>query len=297
MKKVWDFLNKHPYIVLLTPFLVLSMAFLFIPIINSFYISFFDFSFLNPSNRTFVLFDNFKNLFGDEVFITSLKNTATVVLVFVPAQLFLALFVAMLVSAKIRAKGFFRVLIYLPYIVSPIAVGAIVTQLFKADTPLVTFLTNFGFENVTWNATRPYAFWLIVLLVIWTQIGFFMVIYHSALKEIPEDLYEAAEVDGATSVQKFRFITFPMLKHTRFLVMLMSTIVAFQLFELPYLISTIGGTSPGTPGNSTMTIVMYVYTNAFRYNNMGIAAAAGVVLFTLIFTLSYVQNKLQGKGE
>lgn len=297
MKKIWDYMNKYPYIVMLAPFFVLSVAFMFIPIINSFYISFFEFSFLNPSNRTFVMIDNFKNLFNDEVFITSLKNTALVVLVFVPAQLFLALLVAVLINAKIRAKGVFRVLIFLPYIVSPIAVGAIVTQLFKADTPLVTFLTNFGFDNVTWNATSPYAFWLIVLLVIWTQIGFFMVIYNSALKEISEDLYEAAKLDGASSLQEFRFITFPMLKHTRFLVMIMSMIVAFQLFELPYLISTIGGTSPGTPGNSTMTIVMYIYTNAFRYNNMGIAAAAGVVLFALIFILSYVQNRLQGKGD
>ncbi len=293
MKKVLSLANRKPQWVLLAPFLILSATFMLIPILNAFYISFFDFSFLNPTNRTFVFLDNFRNVLADTVFRRSIRNTIFIVFVFVPAQLYLSLLVAMFINTRIKFKNVFRTIVYLPYVVSPIAIGAIVAQLFRRNTPLVELLTTFGLDNVTWHATRPYAFWLVVLIVIWTQIGFFMVIYNGALKEIPEDLYEAAEIDGAGPVKKFLFITYPLLRHTRFLIVFMSLIVAFQLFELPYLISTIGGTSAGSPSNSTMTIVMYIYSRAFRYNEMGLATAASVILFFIIFLLSLIQNRLE----
>lgn len=272
--------------------MILSIIFTLIPIINSFYISFFDFSFLNPSKRSFVLLDNFKAVLTDDVFLTALKNTLLFVVVFVLAEMFLSLIVAVLLNAKIKYSNLYKTLIYLPYVVTPIAIGGIISQLFKKNSSLVLFLAKFGFENVTWNSTAPYAFWLVLLIVIWTQLGFFMVIYISAIKEIPEELYEAAEIDGANSFKKFRYITYPLLKNTRTLILFMCLLVSFQLFDLPYLISTIGGTSPGTPNNTTMTLVMYIYANAFRYNNMGLATAASVILFIIIFILSFVQNKL-----
>lgn len=296
VKNIFKYLDKHIYAVLLTPFMILSIVFTLIPIINSFYISFFDFSFLNPSNRTFVFLDNFKELFKDKVFIKALKNTVYVVVVFVGIEMFLSMVVAVFLNSKIKYSNLFKTFIYLPYVVTPIAIGGIVSQLFKKDSALVLFLTKFGFHNVTWNATVPYAFWLVVMVVIWTQLGFFMVIYLSALKEIPDEFYEAADIDGANAIQKFWRITYPMLKNTRILIVFMSLLVSFQLFDLPYLISTIGGTSPGTPANTTMTIVMYIYSRAFRYNQMGLATAGSTVLFAIIFMLSIIQNKIGERG-
>lgn len=297
MKKFLSIIDKHFYTVLLAPFMILSIVFTLIPIINSFYISFFDFSFLNPSDKEFVFLNNFKALFQDKVFINALKNTFLITIIVVPVEMFLSMIVAVFLNSKIKYSNLYKTIIYLPYIVSPIAIGAIISQLFTKNSKLVLFLSKFGFENVTWNATSPYAFWLVVLVIIWTQLGFFMVIYLSALKEIPSEMYEAAEIDGANEKQKFWKITYPLLKNTRFLIVFMCLLVSFQLFEIPYLISTIGGTSPGSPNNSTMTLVMYIYSRAFRYNEMGLASAASTVLFIIIFGFSLVQNKLGERGE
>lgn len=297
MDRFKGLLDRKVYVFLLLPFLLVSVTFMFIPILNSFFISFFDFHFAAPDMREWVFIDNFRNVVADGVFRRSILNTALIAFIFIPFQLYISLIVAILLNADIRFKNFFKTIIYLPYVVSPIAIGAIVAQLFQRNAPLVEFLTNFGLENVTWSTARPYAFALVVIVVIWTQLGFFMVLYNGALKEIPDDLYEAAELDGANSVDKFRFITYPMLKHTRFLIVFMSLIVAFQLFELPYLISTIGGTSPGFPNNTTMTIVMYIYAQGFRYNNMGLASAATLILFLLIFVLSFIHHRFSERSR
>lgn len=296
MKKIITYLDKHIYAVLLAPFMIMSIIFTLIPMINSFYISFFDFSFLNPSNKEFVFLDNFNKLFHDKVFITALKNSIFIVIIFVPTEMFISLIVAVFLNSKIKFSNLFKIIIYLPYVVSPIAIGAILSQLFTKNSNLVVFLSKLGFDNVTWNATTPYAFWLVVLIVIWTQLGFFTVLYMSALKEIPDEMYEAAEIDGGNVFQKFQKITYPLLKNTRVLIVFMCLLVSFQLFDLPYLISTIGGTSPGTPNNTTMTLVMYIYSRAFRYNEMGLATAGSTILFIIIFLLSIVQNRQGERG-
>ena len=149
---------------------------------------------------------------------------------------------------------------------------------------IVTMLLHelVGTPLVTWYARPPYAFILVVFVLIWTQVGFFTVLYLAGLQNIGKDVYEAAAVDGAGARQRFRYVTVPLLRPTSFLVVVIGIIVTLQVFEQPFVLSTTGGALPGSPGDSTLTMVMYLYTEAFRYFDMGIAAAAALVIFVVI---------------
>ncbi|KGP74476.1 carbohydrate ABC transporter permease [Pontibacillus yanchengensis] len=273
----------------MAPFLLIAGIFIFYPILYSLQISFQNFSYLNPSAAEWVGLENYRKLLQDTTFLTAIWNTVKLLIIVLPIQTIISLVLANILNSKIKGKSFFRIVFYLPYITSPIAVGAVMVYLFNQDGLVTRFFTLFGLENVAWYTDGDYAFYLIVLIIIWTQIGFYTVIYLSGLQSIPEDLYEAARIDGASRLQQFLHITVPLLKPTTFLVLFMGGLATLQIFEQPYVVSTTGGALPGSPGDSTLTMVMYLYTQAFKYFEMGYASAAAFIIFVMIFSLTVLQ--------
>jgi len=276
--------------ILLAPFLAIAGMFILYPILYSFTISFREFSFLDPAGARWIGLSNYTDLLRDERFLTAMKNTVMLVLIAVPCQTVIALLLAnVLNSPRLRFKGFFRTLYFLPYVTSPIAVGAVMVNLFRRDGPVTSILSTFGFPNVSWHSSGDYAFWLVVFIIVWTQIGFYTVIYLGGLQSISRDIYEAAAIDGANKFQILLRITVPLLKPTSFLVLVMGILATLQIFEQPFVVSTTGGALPGSPGDSTLTMVMYLYTLAFRYFEMGYASAAAFIIFAIIFTMTLIQ--------
>jgi multiple sugar transport system permease protein len=289
-----EFRENLTGLLLFGPFLLLASTFILYPILYSFFISFKEFSFLNPAAAKWVGLRNYFALFQDSRFLTALWNTVKLVLLVVPAQTIIALLLANVLNSKLKARTFFRTVFYLPYVTSPVAVGAVMIHLFKKNGIATEFFALFGLENVAWFTSGSYAFPLITMVIVWTQIGFYTVIYLGGLQSISPQLYEAASLDGASKFKQFIHITLPLLKPTTFLVLVMGVLATLQIFEQPYVISTSGGALPGSPGDTTLTLVMYLYTQAFRYYEMGFASAAAFVIFTLIFIITLFQFKLFG---
>lgn len=285
-----------PYIFIM-PFLVLSVIFTLGPMLYALWISFHEMSFLNLSNSSYVGLENYATILSDNVFLKAMGNNVKLIVTAVPLIICISLGLAVLLNSKIRFKSFFRSAYYFPYVVSPIAMGVIIVQLFSKDNFLVQALAKLGMEETSWYAAMPYAFWLIVLIIVWTQMGFYMVLYLNGLQNISGEYYEAAMLDGASGWQRFRYITLPLLKPTTYLVIFMCMVSVLQIFDQPYVISTTGGASAGSPGDGTMTMVMYIYEEAFRYREMGAASAAAFIVFLLIFGVSLVQNLWFGKEE
>lgn len=285
-----------PYLFLL-PFLTVSVVFSLIPIIYSLRISFLDFTFLDAKRSTFVGVENYMSLLNDEVFIRSILNTFKFILVVIPPLIIISLGLALTLNTRLKGRSFFRSAFYMPYIIAPVAVGVILVQLLSKDSFLVTWLAGFGFEQVSWHTREPYAFYLVSTAIVWTQMGFYMVLYLNGLQNIPKELMEAAKVDGANKFGQFKYIILPMLKHTTFLVVFMSCLNTLQVFDQPYVISTTGMALPGSPGDSTLTMIMYIYTKAFRYVKMGEASAAAFIVFVFIFVISVIQNSIFKRKE
>ena len=258
------------------------------PILYSLYISFFKFSFLDPSSAKFVGFHNYVGLFKDPIFLKALANTSLYSLGVVPTQTILALLLALVIDQKIKGQTFFRVAYFLPTVTSAVAVSVIFIFLFKNDGLFNHFLHLLGLPGADWFNNTKFALPAIMSMAVWTTVGQFMVIYLAGLQDIPLEVYEAADIDGASKFQRFLYITVPMLKRTSFFVIVMSLIGTFQMFDQSYIIS--GGT--GGPLNATMTVVLYLFNTAFKDMNMGYASAIAFVLFAIIFLITIIQKRL-----
>jgi len=280
------------------PFLVLLGAFVIYPIVYAFRLSFQDFSYLVPQEARWIGLDNYRHLLHDPTFRKAMRNTLLLTAIVVPTQTLLALLLANALSAKIRARGLFRTLYFLPYVVAPIAVGAVMVDLFGPGG-LVTRALHAALSTPAgaWYTQPSYAFVLVVIVLIWSQLGFFTLLYLAGLQAISPSVYEAARIDGASSLQILRKITIPLLRPMTFLVVVMGVIISLQVFEQPYAISTTGGALPGSPAGATLTMVMYLYTQAFRYFDMGSASAAAFVVFVLIVFFAILQALQQRRAR
>ncbi len=278
---------------LLVPALVVLGLFQLYPIVYAFIISFKQFNFLEPSAAHWVGLGNYVSLFTHGSFRRAMLNTILLLVTVVPLQTVIGLVIALMLNTRLRAQGLFRTLFFLPYVTPPVAVAAILAYLFTLNGPATLALVHtLHLPNVPWYATAPYAIILVGLTTVWMQAGFYMVLYLAGLQDIPRELYEAATVDGATGWQATRFITLPMLNPTTYLVIVMGIIATLQVFDVPYMISGLGGGVPGGPANSTLTMVMYLYREAFTNFNMGHASAAAFVVFVGIFAFTLVQRQL-----
>ena len=276
---------------------VLSLLVWFVyPFLQAVYISFFDYTFMHADVWNFVGLANYIEVFSDPEFYKALTHTVLFVVVVVPIQTVLALFIANLVNQKIRARGFFRTAYFMPYVLSAVAVATVFMYFFVQGQGMSKFLSLFGLPDTTWFTNPRLAMPFIGLLYIWQMLGFYMLYYLAGLQTIPQSMYEAAQIDGATKTQTFFRITVPNLKHTTFLVVTYGMIQCFQLFDQIAVVTA--PNAPGSPAGATSTLITMFYSAAFRGSyRMGYGSAIAMILFVLILIVSLVQRKLTRMEE
>ncbi len=276
----------------LLPGLLVLLLFFFLPIAAALVLSLTDFDIYgiaDVSNVRFVGLDNYVELIHDDLFWTALKNTFYFVLVGGPLSVGTSLAAALLIGAKgIRFKGFFRSAYFAPVVTTLVAVAVVFRFILHTRYGLLNYaLAWLGIDPVNWLGDPTWAMPGIIVLAVWKNFGYNMIIFIAGLQSIPEYLYEAAVVDGANAWQRFKNITLPMLAPTFLFVGIITMIGYFQLFAEPYVMTE------GGPLNSTLSVVLYMYREGFKWWDMGYAAAIAFVLFVIILIGTLIQLKLQ----
>ncbi len=244
------------------------------------------------SSPTFIGLGNFVRLLTDDRdFKRALLNTLYFAVGIVPLGTAASLCLALLVNRGLKGMTFFRTVMYLPSVSSTIAVGIVWIWLLDPQFGVVNYaLRSIGLASPpNWLGSVLWAKPALILMHIWQYAGYYMIIFLAGLQGVPEQLYEAAVLDGASSWQKFWRITLPLLSPTTFFVIVMKMIGVFNIFEQPFIMTG------GGPSGSTETIVYYIYSNAFEWFNMGYASAVAWVLFILVFGVTLIQFKYQGR--
>jgi len=269
----------------LSPTLIIFSAFILFPVIFSFYLSFQKWNMFS-GQTTFVGLDNYIRMFQSAEFWSVLKNTAYYTFGTIPLNMGFSLLVAYILHKKIFGKKLLRTLFFAPVIISPVAAAVIWRWLYDPNFGLVNyFIGLFGFDPVNWLNDPTAAMFALIVMGVWKTFGINMVLFAAGLQAIPENYYEAAEIDGAGQWAKFKNITIPLLAPTTFFIMVMSMISSFQVFDIVYVLTS------GGPLGATKVMVFYVYEHAFKYFEMGYASAAAYVLFAILFALTLLQVK------
>ncbi|TWE01185.1 carbohydrate ABC transporter membrane protein 1 (CUT1 family) [Neobacillus bataviensis] len=269
------------------PALVLLFTFLILPVALAFVYSFMNYNMLNPDEKVFTGLDNYVRLFKDAIFFTALKNTVYFTALVVPLQCGVALFLAILVNKKVKVASLGRVFFFSPVVTSMVVVAILWTFLYNVDNGLINHTLNFfGIKNQPFLLSPNQAMNSIIFMSIWQAAGFQMMIFLAGLKDVPEELYEAAEIDGANVWQKFRNVTLPSIQHVTGFVLIITTIQAFRLFIQPYVMTN------GGPSDSTKTLVFMLYENGFQFRDVGYSSAIAVVFFLVVLITSMVLKKL-----
>ena len=279
----------------LLPSLVGVLCFSMIPLIISLYVSLTDWNFTKGiGNWNFIGLQNFKNLWTDEWFIASIKNTLIFSIVTVPIGLVLAIIIAVLIDEYCHQKvaGVVRVAMYMPNICNIVAISTVWMALYSKYGPFTQLMRTLGWEDPPrFLASYEWALPAIMLVVIWAGLGYRVFIYSAAITGLPRDLYESADIDGANAVQKFLKITVPLLQPTTFFLTITGIIGSFKVFGYTN-VMTAGG-----PGTATYTLVYYIYTSAFKYYRMGYGSAIAVVLFLMLLVVTIFQWVHNNKSE
>jgi oligogalacturonide transport system permease protein len=267
--------NRRLGFLFVLPFVLGVVLFKLFPFAMSFALSFTEYDVMDPPR--FVGLQNYQELaFEDPLFRQSLGVTLWFALLAVPARVGFALFVAHVLNFKLRGINFFRSAFYLPSILGGSIATAVLWRFLFAKNGLVNgVLVELGFEPVAWLADEHYSMWTIVLLFMW-QFGSAMVIFLAALQNVPQSLYEAAEIDGASRSQQFWRITVPLITPVIFFNLIMQMVHAFQEFNAPYMVTE------GGPLSSTYVLALYIYDQSFRYFNLGYGSALSWVLFAIV---------------
>ncbi len=244
------------------------------------------------ANLEYVGLDNYVRLFKDPTFIAALRNTFIYLLIQVPLMIILALFLSVLLNnATLKFKGFFRTAIFLPCVTSLVAYAVLFKYLFGEKGLINQFLLNLSIisQPLNWLSDPLLAKITIIIAITWRWTGYNMIFYLSALQNIDKSMYEAAEIDGASSLQQFFYITVPMLKPIILFTSIISTIGTLQIFD------EIMNITNGGPGNATLSISMYIYNLSFEYSpDFGYAATVSYVIVILVVLLSLIQFKVAG---
>ncbi len=237
--------------------------------------------------------NNYGLMAKDPLFWQALVNILFFVIVVVPVQTSLALFLAILINQKLAYMNVFRTIYFSPVVTAIVIIAVVWSFLYNPDFGLINeMLGVLGLGPYDWLQHPASAMPAIMILSIWQGVGFQMVIFLAGLQDIPEDLYEAAGIDGASVFQKFRFITLPMLRNTTIFVVLATTILAFRLFDQVNVMTPDGG-----PGESTATIIWYVVRRGWTQNEIGFASAISVVFVVIVLFFSLIQRTLvRSKG-
>jgi multiple sugar transport system permease protein len=286
----WKKIKKYSkgYLFLLPNFMGFFF-FMLIPIFMGAGISLTDYDGFKQLN--FVGLDNYMNLFRDEYFIVSLKNNFYYTLVTVPGTVILAILLAVALNSKIKGYQIFKTFFFFPSISSMVAVGIVWAVLFNPSRgPINGFLQFIGIETPPlWLASTDTALLSVMIVAIWKQVGYYMVMVLAGLQSIPKQLYEAADIDGANNFVKFFKITLPMLSPITFMVTILTIISSFQVFDL------INVMTKGGPGRATNVLVYRIYQEGFNYMRYGYASAMAYFLFLIILVVTLIQFRGQKK--
>lgn len=272
------------------PFVILFGAFLALPILASFLLSFTSFGLrdlANPAGASFVGIKNYIDLLGDPKFWTALFNTFYFVVVGVPLTLAFGLLIANALNRGVtRFRTAFRVGYYLPVITSIVAIAVVWRFLLNPDVGLINMLLGgLGIAGPAWLADPVLAMPAIIAMAVWRNLGFAMIVFLAGMQAIPATLYEAAGIDGAGRWQSFRFVTIPMLRPTILFMTVITTIGYLQLFEEPFVMTD------GGPLDKTLSVTMYMFQQGFKFFHQGYASAIAYVLFVIVAIVAVLQFK------
>ncbi len=279
----------------ITPWLFIAPALFFIlcfsiyPLIETIYLSFMT---QRRGDIVFAGLQNFKRLLSDQYFYVSLKNSLIYLVIQVPIMTMLAILLSIALHSGIRKlKGLFRTVYFIPFIVESVAYSLIFILLFQESGVVNFLLSLLSIEPIMWLTQTWPARILIMLIMTWRWTGYNMIIILAGLQGIPNDYYEAATIDGANAFQKFAHITIPMLKPVILFSTILSTIGTLNLFTEPYLLTN------GGPNNSTISLGLYIYRQAFQSINLTYAATISVAILVIVGVLSRLQMKVGGNTK
>lgn len=272
----------------LTPNILGFLFFTAIPVVAALVLSFFSWKLLNKPE--FIGLENYRNLlFNDPLFIDVIKNTLYYVGVYLPLNIIIAICIALWLCTITRASGLFRTIFFLP-VLAPTVAGAFIWKYMLRPEGLVNQMLGwFHINGPNWLGDPQFAMLGIIIMCVWKQFGYNMVIFIAGIQAIPKQLYEAAKIDGANGWKRFWYITLPLLSPALFFGTVMTVITSFQVFDQA-LIMTGGG-----PVNATNTIVMYIYQTGFQNFSMGYSASIAMLLFGVIFVVTMIQMQFQKK--
>jgi len=275
---------------LVSPYLVHFFLFVAFPVAFSIVLTFHKWNIISPMEYTGL--NNYIRLFNDKTFFKSIGNTLIFLVIHIPLQIIVALFLAEILNQKIKLRGAFRGAFFLPVIVSGVVVTILWQQLYGYDTGLLNrLLTGIGIAKVGWLTDPNIAMSSIALMATWKNVGLYIILFLVGLQTVPTQYYEAADLEGATHLQKFFKITLPMINPTIFMVVILSTIGGFSLFIEPYIMTG------GGPLNSTVSAVLYIYKQGFFYYHMGYAATLGLFFAFIILAVVVIQKKFIEKDH
>lgn len=277
--------------IMIAPTMIGLLVLNIIPIFQTLYLSFFKSGAFGKGN-IFVGLDNYIQMFHDPQVWYAVRNTLVYTLGVVPITLIIALIVAVLLNGKLKGKGVYRTIYFIPMVAAPAAVTMVWKWLYNKDYGLINYvLEHIGVGRVDWIDNPKVAMISVIIIGVWSSIGYSMVLLLAGLQEIPRDYYEAANIDGASPVKQFFSITLPLLSPTLFFVLVTSIITAMQVFDVIYMLIDI--TSPAY--ESTVSLVYLFYNNSFKYSNKGYGSAIVMLLLLIIMIITVIQNKLQKK--
>ncbi len=264
------------------PALVVFLVLVAFPFIFSIFLSFTNWNFLSGfKGIKWVGLENFKDLATDRTYAMALKNTLVYAVATVPTTILISLILAYMLNNKVYLKKTLRFAFFIPYISSAVALAAVFKFMFREDGVVNLLFRSLGFSNLpNWMADTRFNKIPIILLLVWTAIGYELIIYMAALQNIPRELYEAADLDGATGAKQFIKITFPMISPTTFYLLVVRLIAAFKVF------SAINIMTLGTAARANASMVTEIYGNAFNGYKFGYASAEAVVLFAIILGIT-----------
>ncbi len=273
-----------PYL-LVSPYLIFVLVFVLFPVFFCLFLTFHKWNIIAPMK--FIGTDNYYRLFHDRLFWKAIGNTLKFLLLHIPLQLVVSLFLAYLLNQKIRALSFFRASFFMPVIVSGVVVTILWQQLLGFDSGLINrMLMSLGIDKIGWLVSPDAAIYSIAVMATWKNVGLYVILFLVGLQTVPTQYYEAAKLEGASKWQQFYHITLPMINPTIFMVIILSTIGGFNLFIEPYIMTG------GGPLNTTLSAVLYIYKQAFQYYNMGYSATLGFFYAIMIMTVVILQKKL-----
>lgn len=290
-KTIGDFIKKQiPGYFFLLPGFAFIFIFMIYPLFYSLFLSFTQYNFAFDDKPTFIGLGNFVKMFSDTYFLDAFKNTFTFSLMFFPSMMIFSLIVALLLDRQVKGTEFFRTSIFLPVVIPLSLTGIIFQWILNEQYGLLNFFLKdtlgLGFLAKNWLGDEKWAMVSIVFVSLWKYMGMLVILYMAGLQAIPRDLYEAAEVDGATGRQVIWHITLPNLRESYVVCGIWTIIQSVKVFEQPFIMTQ------GGPGTSTLVLYQYTWENAFKFLEMGYASAIAYVMGLIILILSALNLKL-----